>query len=1378
MILLFTVSILMLFIWSQASLAINPTLIKSLSSNPKVHGLENLDVLMKAISNNHRKANGIPLILKLNGNVDENLLKRKGIIVKRRIPKLNVLIVEAPPEALEYLTSLPEINAVRIPRQIPLTLHESVPLIRADKLWNVQLNGMNLTGKGITVCVIDSGIDYTHPALSNCTTAYQPENDSVTVVPYTLNITPTATPLIQNHTIEIENFSAYSIHIKELHLGWDDYLYIYDENGTVVREYNWEDDVDVWTPPITGRNVTVGVVINDSDSSVYIDMVANGTMIPNISVCPRIVAGYDFVNDDPLPYDDVDHGTMVAGIIGANGTIKGVAPDVNFVIIKACYPFLWLGVCDEAAIINGIYYCVENATKYNISVISMSLGGGSFSTYCDDYSEEMTQAIRDALKNNITVVVAAGNDGYATNISHPACINGTIPVGATTKTDEIAYFSSRSPNFEYFVFAPGQDILTTTPTYHTTGYYGKGDGTSFATPHVSGVVALMYQFYRLLYSTLPTPQLIRRKLVETGVPIMDSATSHVYPRVDAYAAVMSLDTIPPTVSIIEPPKDIVTNNTNLTFFVKLTDNFALKNASAHLLFNGTRTELKNWNFEENINSTTINFTVEFTSDGTRIINVSACDYSSCTSSLRTVVVDTTPPAIHLNMSNGTTINTSTVVVSVKCTDLTPITSMEYCLDEYCTPLTCTNGNAQFVLNNLTDGNHQLVMRAEDFIGNSNTINITFRVKVPPYILVYINESESIIPTNNVSVFIEGSDNTEIKDMVLVVDNSTYEHILINASSVNLNYTFSLPDGGHNITVCVNDSVNLSSCSFLEVKVDGNPPVILLVSPQNTTYTNSTAIPLQFQVSDRPFNIINCNSTIERFNGSGWVVQHKFSLSSNETPINYSDTLTMGDGIFNLTISCVDPATHITSIKANFTIDTLPPSISISWKKGNLVEHTLYLNESELEFNLSVNDHGTGIKEVEIVKLAGNSTEAIINDTYHNLTTEKRYNLSLMVEQENTSLTVVVKDSIRSVNESFYIVTDTLPPQIVMLSVPSKVALNSDIERLATCEAEDNETGIFLVEIYGDTTTTGNKTLVCCAYDYALNRVCNETYYYVYAPKPKKSSSTTLTTSSTTTTIQIVEEEEEKEEVLILEDAVVIDISTKGSEKEIDLSNQSILPFIKKLRVKSEKGVELEIAPVQVQNESVIEAFVINASGSSEITSINLTLSLQELLEEGGDVIIVVNEKENHKELNVDADTHSTVGLEVVPPATITILKKKTTQLTYYGEEVQPVEEQSEIKTTQTRPDDEEQQPSNSILWLLMLVCFVSTLVLIKLWSRHLKEKQKKQIIRDMERINLLRAKMEELLSSKDIAEEDRKRLESLRNETEKLYKFMKKSLDK
>jgi major intracellular serine protease len=227
----------------------------------------------------------------------------------------------------------------------------------------------------------------------------------------------------------------------------------------------------------------------------------------------RIIGGRNFTDDDngnPDVYTDYNgHGTHVAGTIAAtqnNNGVIGVAPEASLLILKVLDKN---GSGQYDWIINGINYAVEQ----KVDIISMSLGGS------EDVSE-LHQAIQNAVDNQILVVCAAGNEGdgqdSSDEFSFPGSYNEVISVGAINLERGSSEFSNS--NNEVDLVAPGEEILST----YLNGSYAKLTGTSMATPHISGALALIKDIANKNFErNLIEPELYAQ-LIKRTVPLGNS----------------------------------------------------------------------------------------------------------------------------------------------------------------------------------------------------------------------------------------------------------------------------------------------------------------------------------------------------------------------------------------------------------------------------------------------------------------------------------------------------------------------------------------------------------------------------------------------------------------------------------------------------------------------------------------------------------------------------------------------------------------------------------------------------------------------------------------------------------------------------------------
>ena len=190
--------------------------------------------------------------------------------------------------------------------------------------------------------------------------------------------------------------------------------------------------------------------------------------------------GYDFVNDDNDPMDDHGHGTHVAGIIAAldDGMgVVGVAPEAHLYALKV---FDSGGSASYSDIIAALEWCVDNG----IQVTNNSYGSA------EDSGISVKMAFDNVYYNyGIINVGAAGNNGSYSGagdtIGYPARYDSVIAVAATDQNDQRASWSSTGPDLE--ISAPGVAINSAS----IGGGYWEKSGTSMASPHVAGTVALM-----------------------------------------------------------------------------------------------------------------------------------------------------------------------------------------------------------------------------------------------------------------------------------------------------------------------------------------------------------------------------------------------------------------------------------------------------------------------------------------------------------------------------------------------------------------------------------------------------------------------------------------------------------------------------------------------------------------------------------------------------------------------------------------------------------------------------------------------------------------------------------------------------------------------
>ena len=277
---------------------------------------------------------------------------------------------------------------------------------------------------------------------------------------------------------------------------------------------------------------------------------------PSADFAGRIRAFLDYTKLDqrgrptqPAPYDDLGHGTHLAGLIASSGVqsdymFQGIAPNASLVVLKVLDK---RGAGTTSSVIAAIEYVVNNRKSLGVQAINLSLGHPITAPAKFD---PLVQAIEDASRHGVIVVVAAGNDGpgYG-SINSPGNAPSAITVGAAngkttvTRTDDyIPAFSARGPTwYDGFakpdVAAPGVNLFSnaapnstlvnsTKPVYpqEVVGSAHLIDltGSSMAAAVATGVVALELDANAHQNNGPLTPNAAKAILEYTAVPVANA----------------------------------------------------------------------------------------------------------------------------------------------------------------------------------------------------------------------------------------------------------------------------------------------------------------------------------------------------------------------------------------------------------------------------------------------------------------------------------------------------------------------------------------------------------------------------------------------------------------------------------------------------------------------------------------------------------------------------------------------------------------------------------------------------------------------------------------------------------------------------------------
>lgn len=300
---------------------------------------------------------------------------------------------------------------------------------------------------------------------------------------------------------------------------------------------------------IDGRGFSIVVI----DSGVDLDHPFFGPDADGDGISDRIIidnnADFDFADSDQDPSDTNDHGSNVASIaVSSDPLTPGVAPASNLIPLKV-FPD-GSRFASDADIEQALQWVVSNVERFNIAAVNMSLGSDNITQaqVQNGLPVRITGGIDDEIAELVArgvIVASASGNGYSPfsvqGVAYPSADPNSLSVGAvwdrlninltggtswgprfvgaidnTTGADRITSYSQRDGNLSD-IFAPGSVITGA----NATGGTVSGEGTSLATPHISGMAVLAQQLAQQECGFQLTQNDFRQRLRNSAIPIFD-----------------------------------------------------------------------------------------------------------------------------------------------------------------------------------------------------------------------------------------------------------------------------------------------------------------------------------------------------------------------------------------------------------------------------------------------------------------------------------------------------------------------------------------------------------------------------------------------------------------------------------------------------------------------------------------------------------------------------------------------------------------------------------------------------------------------------------------------------------------------------------------
>lgn len=472
-----------------------------------------------------------------------------------------------------------------------------------------------------------------------------------------------------------------------------------------------------WHLPKISAPEAWGITTGSNDEPIAI--IDSGVDLTHPDLINKLIPGYNFLSENTDTHDVLGHGTAVAGVAAAlSNNLEGVS---GVAWENPIMPLVVLNSSNYAT-----YYNIARAITYavdrGVRVINISIGGSS-------YSSTLQNAVNYAWNKGAVIFASAMNNGTS-NPYYPAACQNVLAISATTSGDERAGWSNYGNWID--LSAPGEYILTTS----NGGGYGSRSGTSFASPLVAGVAALIFS---------ANPSLTNQEVVNILIENSDDLgpigfdPSFGFGRVNAYRSLLkaiestieseemkelpSQDTQPPVISITSPSNGSTVKG-ELTIYVSATDNVGISEVSLYI----------NGSLYATATSSPYTFLWDTQNSIDGAFEIVAIAYDSSGNMARSESVwinvknsDTIPPIVSIiSPVDGSYCTKKSITISVTASDDKEIARIELYIDGMLKAYVENKTSLNWLWNTslLSKGGHVILAKAYDPAGNVGVKTIT------------------------------------------------------------------------------------------------------------------------------------------------------------------------------------------------------------------------------------------------------------------------------------------------------------------------------------------------------------------------------------------------------------------------------------------------------------------------------------------------------------------------------------------------------------------------------------------------------------------------------------------------------------------------------